>query len=297
MIGNRGGITHGRGRYRTFPALALVLAIAQLPGASSAAAQTIPTDEPGFTAYVAERMRKGVGDTPVRVQAPLTLSVGPVQANLDRIYSYCRTNPGGCSREIDTYVRGAAESTRTQSEAPTKEAIRVVVRSTQYQQGATGQLSSAALVPARALVDGLVLMPVLDSARTVRMLTVKDSAALKLTTNQVYEVAVANLRKATKVLTDVAKPVGQGQIGQLTGDYYHPSRLVLVDSWAPLARAQGGVLIVAAPATDAVLYIAEDSPVAIDALRTLAKNILGRAPNKLTGLLLRWTPAGWQIVP
>jgi len=133
MIGNRGGITHGRGRYRTFPALALVLAIAQLPGASSAAAQTIPTDEPGFTAYVAERMRKGVGDTPVRVQAPLTLSVGPVQANLDRIYSYCRTNPGGCSREIDTYVRGAAESTRTQSEAPTKEAIRVVVRSTQYQ--------------------------------------------------------------------------------------------------------------------------------------------------------------------
>jgi len=274
-----------------------MLAAVQLPGTSSVSAQNIPTDEPGFTAYVAERLRKAVGDAPVRVQAPLTLSMGTLQANLDRIYAYCRTNPGGCSREIETYVRGAAESTRTQSEAPTREALRVVVRSTQYQQGATGQLSPAALVPARTLVDGLVLMPVLDSSRTVRMLTARDSAALKLTTNQVYEVAVANLRKATKVLTDVAKPVEQGQIGRLTGDFYYPSRLVLVDSWTPLARAQRGILIVAAPAADTVLYIAEDSPVAIDALRTLARNVMARAPNKLTSLLLRWTPAGWQIVP
>jgi len=89
----------------------------------------------------------------------------------------------------------------------------------------------------------------------------------------------------------------RGQIGQLTGDFYHPSRLVQSESWAPLAKAQGGVLIVAAPATDAVLYIADDSPMGIDALRTLAKSVMDRAPNKLTSLLLRWTPAGWQIVP
>jgi uncharacterized protein YtpQ (UPF0354 family) len=297
MSGDRGEITSRYRRCLGSRALARAFAVVQLLGAVPASAQGIPTDEPGFTAYVAERMRKGVGDTPVGVKAPLTLSVGSLQANLDRIYAYCNTNPDGCSREIDTYVRGAAESQRTQGEAPTKAAIRVVVRSTQYQEGAQRQLSPAALVPPRPLVDGLVLMPVLDSSRTVRMLTVRDGTALKLTTKQIYEVALANLRKATRGLTDVAKPVGRGQIGQLTGDFYHPSRLILVESWAPMARAQGGVLIVAAPATDAVLYISEDSPVAIDALRTLTKNVMDRAPNKLTGLLLRWTPAGWQVVP
>ena len=297
MTGDCGDITMGCRRYRGVYGFAPVLAAIQLLGAAAASAQSIPTDEPGFTAFVAERMRNGVGDTPVRVEAPLTLSVGPLQANLDRIYSYCKANPDGCSREIDTYVRGAVESKRTQGEAPTKDAIRVVVRSAQYQQGAQRQLSSAPLVPPRVLVDGLVLMPVLDSSRTVRMLTVKDSVALRLTTKEVYEVAVANLRKATRGLAEVAKPVGRGQIGQLSGDFYHPSRLVLVESWAPLAQAQGGVLIVAAPATDAVLYIADDSAPAIDKLRTLAKDVMARAPNKLTGLLLRWSPTGWQIVP
>ena len=33
------------------------------------------------------------------------------------------------------------------------------------------------------------------------------------------------------------------------------------------------------------------------AKRMLVKNILGRTPNKLTSQLLRWTPAGWQLVP
>ena len=65
------------------------------------------------------------------------------------------------------------------------------------------------LVPAKTLADGLVLVPVLDSSRTVRILTVKDGTALKLTTKEIYEVALANLRKSTKALADVAKPEGR----------------------------------------------------------------------------------------
>ena len=74
------------------------------------------------------------------------------------------------------------------------------------------------------------------------------------------------------------------------------SRLALVDSWAPLAQAQGGVLIVAAPSADLVLYASEDGSAAIDALRTLARNMMARAPKPLSGTLLRWTPKGWQLV-
>jgi uncharacterized protein YtpQ (UPF0354 family) len=297
MTGDRVDITSGHRRNRGLHAFARGLAVVQLLGAVPASAQGIPTDEPGFTAYVAERMRKGVGDTPVSVKAPLTLSVGPLQANLDRIHAYCKTNPDGCDREINTYVKAAADTIRTKALPPTKEALRLVIRTTQYLDKTQQPLGSAKLVPARPFATGLVVMPMLDLPSTMRALTEDDRATLGLTTDEIYEVAAANLRKTLKALLQVIRPVDRGEIGQLTGDVYQPSRLALHESWAPLAKAQAGVLIVAAPATDAVLYIADDSPVGIDALRTLAKNLMDRAPNKLTSLLLRWTPAGWQIVP
>jgi hypothetical protein len=57
------------------------------------------------------------------------------------------------------------------------------------------------------------------------------------------------------------------------------------------------VLIVAIPSTDAVFYISEDTPIALDALRAVVSNILARAPNRLSGVLLRWSESGWQVVP
>ncbi len=267
-----------------------------LLAAMSARAQDIPTDETGFTTYVAERMRAVIGDVPVRIKAPLTLSIGSLQANLDRIFLFCKRNDAGCTKEIDTYVKAAADTSRNQNAPPTRKGIRVVVRAADYIRQAQRELSPSALVPAKPLVEGLVLVPVLDSPRAVRMITEKDSAALGLTTNQVYEIAVANVRNSTKPLTEVAKAVGQGQIGRLAGDFYQPSRLAFVESWAPLAEAQSGVLIVAVPATDTLFYIGDDSPIAVDALRTLVKNVTGRAPNPLSNILLRWTPKGWQVV-
>jgi hypothetical protein len=275
---------------------ASVLAVGLL-SAALAFAQDIPTDESGFTTYLAKRLRQELGDVAVSIKGPLTLSVGQFQANLDRIYSYCKTTPGGCAKEVDTYVKGAAEAHRDRNAAPTKEAIRVVVRPAQYLQQAQRSFPPGAPAPqTRPFVDGLVVVPVQDSPRTLRMLTEKDSAGLGLTANQVHELAIANLRKTLKPLTEIAKVVGHAQIGQLVGDTFHPSRLVLLDSWAPLAEAQGGILIVVAPATDAVLYIGEDSPIAIDALRTLSRNVMARAPNRLSDVLLRWTPKGWQVV-
>ena len=94
----------------------------------------------------------------------------------------------------------------------------------------------------------------------------------------------------------VAKVAQPGQIGHLSGDLYHSSRLALHESWSPLAKAQGGVLIVAAPATDTVLYLSEDTPPAIGALRTLAQKVMRGAPNPLSSELLRWTPKRWEVV-
>jgi hypothetical protein len=270
-----------------------VFAAACLIGSDWALAQTIPIEEPGFTKFVAERLRKAV-DAAVQIKGPLTLSAGDVQANLDRIHAFCKKNPAGCAKEVDTYVHAVAEYHREGGSALTKSAVRVVVRPTQYLQQA--KASGLTALPARPLVEGLVVLSVLDMPRAIRSVTDKDGAALGLTASQMHDLGVANLRKTLKPLMEVAKPAGSKQIGSLTGDFFHPSRIVLADSWAPLVKAQGGVLIVAAPATDVVLYIGEDHPIAVGTLRALVRNVMSRAPNPLSDILLRWTPKGWNVV-
>jgi hypothetical protein len=42
--------------------------------------------------------------------------------------------------------------------------------------------------------------------------------------------------------------------------------------------------------------VGEDTAVTIDALRTLAGNVMSRAPNRRSDILLRWTPKGWNVV-
>lgn len=267
--------------------------------ASSAFAQNVPLDEVGFTQYVATLLRKEVGDDAVVVKSPLTLGLGEIQANLDRVYKYCQTSPGSCQGELDRYVKGAAQVHRERNAPPSKDAVRVVIRTTQYVQAAQASAANdgkPAQVQPRPFADGLVAPPVLDSSRTIRMLGASDNVKLGLSEQEVYELGLSNLRRTLKPLMDVAKVAKAGQIGQLTGDSFHPSRLLLLDTWAPLAKEQGETLIVAIPATDAVFYIGEDTPAGIDALRTVVKNISARAPNRLSDNLLRWKGTGWEVV-
>jgi uncharacterized protein YtpQ (UPF0354 family) len=283
-------------RSRILRWLIAVIVAGDLVGAGTARAQQIPVDEGAFTAFVAERIRAEIRDTPVVIKGPLTLSIGPLQTNLDRIYAFCKANASGCAREIGAYVSGVKATTSSRNDPPTRAALRAVVRSADYMRQALQDVGARGAAPTRTLAEGLVIVPVLDSPRAVRVFNDKDRAALGLTQEQVFDIAFANLRSSIKPLATVAKAVPSGQFGTLTGDYYQTSRLVLIDSWAPLAQAQGGVLIIAAPSADLVLYSGDDSSAAIDALRALARNVMSRASKPLSGSLLRWTPKGWQLV-
>jgi len=265
--------------------------------AHTAIAEDIPKDAAGYTEYVAGQLRAEFADAAIAVKSPLTIAIGGFQANLDRIYTFCQQNADGCAKEIDTFVKGAAQAYRDQNAPPTREAIRLVVRTTQYVQQT--QISLAPDAPPllqQPFVAGLVLLPVLDSPRTIRLLNAKDLKTLGLSAEEAQQLALTNLRNSLKPLMDVAKVANHGQIGQLVGDSFQPSRLALFDTWEPLAKAQGGKLIVALPAKDAVFYVGEGSKTAIDALRALVRNVMSHAPGPLSDILLRWTPTGWEVV-
>jgi uncharacterized protein YtpQ (UPF0354 family) len=220
-----------------------------------------------------------------------------MQANLDRIFAFCRSNPSGCSREITTYVKAAAQIYSGRSAPPSKEAVRVIVRPQAYVTASQAGLPPGALkLQSRPLAGTLVILPAIDMPRAIRMLTEKDMQSLGLSTDEAFRLGLANLSHRLKPLMEVAHSVRPGQIGHISGDVYNSSRLAMFESWSPLAKAQDGKLIVAAPATDTVLYIGDETAIAIDALRTLAKSVAARVPNPLPGELLRWTPRRWEVV-
>jgi hypothetical protein len=266
---------------------------------SVAVAEDVPRDVSAFTDAVAVELRQQVGEASVIVKGPLTLGLGDLQLNLDRIFAFCRGNAAGCQAQVDGYVKGAAETYRTVTAPPNKSSVRLVVRTSEYIEAirSVSQGEKPIEIQPRPFADGLFVLPVLDSPRTVRYLAESDNAKLEMSADEVYQLGLANLSGELQPLMEVAKVAKHGQIGELTGNVYDPSRIVLLDSWAPLVQAQAGVLIVAIPATDALFYIGEDTPKAIDALRALSKTVLARAPAKLSGNLYRWRASGWERVP
>jgi hypothetical protein len=266
---------------------------------SVAVAEEAPRDVSAFTEAVAIELRQQVGEAQVVVKGPLTLGLGDLQLNLDRIFAFCRGNAAGCQTQVDGYVKGAAETYRIVTAPAAKESVRLVVRTSEYVAAlrAVPEGKKAIEIQPRPFADGLFVLPVLDSPRTVRYLVESDDAKLEMSADEVYQLGLANLSAELRPLMEVAKVAKHGKIGELTGNVYDPSRLILLDSWVPLVQAQGGVLIVAIPATDALFYISEDTPKAIDALRTLSKTVLARAPAKLSENLYRWRASGWERVP
>jgi hypothetical protein len=251
-----------------------------------------------FTDKFAALLRARLPDTAITVGTePLTLKVGELQVNLDRVFGFCRANVQGCDDEQRRFVQAVVDVNNKAMAPVTKEALRLTVRPADF--GLTGAPAAAAKAAPlrRAFVAGLVAVPVLDSERSARLMNESDCETLGLSPEQAHELALANVRATLKPLADVAKPVKPGAIRTLGGDFYESSRVLSPNDWAPLAHAQGGVLIVALPAKDAVLYSADDSPAGLDALRTYARDVARRSPAQLTDILLRWTPTGWQAVP
>jgi uncharacterized protein YtpQ (UPF0354 family) len=274
-----------------------VLIVLVAIGCGPARAQDVPKEKAAFTEYVAEQFRREMSGAAVVVKGPLRLAIGGLQANLDRIFGYCSQTTTGCEREISNYVESIAQVSKDRAARPTREAVRVIVRTREYVAAAWAAMPKDELkLQPRELAGGLVMLPAIDMPRTIRSATLADIDVLGLSTDEIFELGLANLRAQLKPLMEVATVAKAGQIGHFSSDIYDSSRLALHESWSPLAKAHGGKLIVAVPATNVVLYIGDDASVAIDAFRLLVKNVWARSANPLWTELLRWTPKRWEVV-
>jgi hypothetical protein len=284
----------------TFP---LSLRRAALAGAlvlsNAALAEPVPVEDPGFTDAITEQLRSALPDEHVVVVGPQRLTIGNVGfvVNLRLLSRACHANADRCDDESARFVAGVTKAFQDMNRPPAAAQVRIAVRSARTAQAYVASTRTTGLnLQVQPFVEGLVSTVVIDSPASMRWASSKDLDALKLDPAGLRELARGNTHAALQPLASVAQPAPKGKLGAITGDAYTASRVLFPADWAPMAKAQDGVLVIALPRPTTILYIGDDSAQALGALRTLAHQQMSAAPDGLSDQLLRWTPQGWQVV-
>jgi len=274
-----------------------------LAAPSNACARDVPMEPPAFTDYVAQRFKQGLPGQEITIDGPLTLKVKTaagqdLQANLDNVYSFCQRNGSRCEAAIERYSNGMIEFFKQASVAPQRSQLRAIVRPAAYVDQMRKMQGGKHQPVVAPLVGDLWTACVVDFPTSVRFLHTNDLSLLGLSSETAMDLAKQNVAAALRPLASVTRDLPARGIGTITGDPYEASRLLFIDMWAPLAKRLGGKLIVSAPSAETVLYSSGNDPVAVDALKTFARNVAARAQRPISLAVLQWSPAGWtQVSP
>ena len=267
----------------------------------TAFAQGVPLDDPGFTDAITEQFRTALPDEHIVLVAPQRLTIGNAGAsvNLARLWQACHAAPAKCDAESARFVSGMTKSYKEMNRPPERAQVRLAVRSAAAANALLANSRGTGLnLQVQPFIGGLVSVVVIDTPASLRWASSRDLEALKLDSAALRDLAGTNTHTAMQPLIGIAPPASKGKIGELdAADAYTASRLLFPSDWAPLAKAQGGVLIVAAPRPAMLLYVGDDSATAVDALRKLAHERMTGASDGLSDTLLRWTPDGWKPLP
>ena len=267
---------------------------------NAAFADPVPVDDPGFTDAITEQLRTALPDEHVVVVGPQRLTIGNAgfTVNLAHLSQLCHANAGKCDDESARYVAGVTKAFQEMNKPPAPAQVRIAVRSARMAQAYVASTRATGLtLQVQPFVEGLVSTVVIDSPASLRWASSKDLEALKLDPAALRELARGNTHAAMQPLASVAQPAAKGQLGAINGDAYTASRALFPADWAPMAKAQDGVLIIAMPRPTTILYVGDDTPHALETLRSVAREQMAGVPDALGDQLLRWTPEGWKTLP
>jgi hypothetical protein len=279
----------------------IILAAWALSSAPGFAA-SIPFEAGAFTAYVAGLLQKAEPDAKITIVSPLTLDVkaptGASTAYLGAIHDACRRDRDQCASFVSAYVTASSDRHHTATAPVALTDLRVVVRPSVY----VAQIREAAVRAggqpvAAPLVGDLWVVGAADTPDTIRLLNTNLLTPTGLSPEEAMDRGRKNMRAQMRKLLKPAAEQPRGVIGGLTGDPYMSSLMAFPELWAKVADAMGGNLIVAAPATDVVLFSDGSASGAAAALAAAARQVMAQAERPFSADVFRWSSGGWVAVP
>jgi hypothetical protein len=222
---------------------------------------------------------------------------GAFSVSLDRVRAQCGAEPASCAEAIAGYVRQIAGLVRDAAASLSPERLLAVVRSRAYvemMQRAVQRSGDDAFVAA-TLAGDLMAVCYFDLPTARRPIGPGDLTELRMDAQEALSRCKANTAAALKPLAARWRELPERGLGILNEAADEPSYLLFPEQWAPLA-ARLGVLIVAAPGDDVLLYGRGSDAIAIDAMFALARDMHARAQRPMSDKVYRWTPIGWQEV-
>lgn len=279
-----------------------LLALLFLFGSTTSWAMPSASDEPAFTAHVAQRIRGEIPDADVAIKGVRTIDVKingrTLTASLDNLVADCLREPSQCESLVDNYVKVVQAASRADDAPVQKADIRVVVRNADYVKELTARtLHNPERAPiVQKLAGDLWLVCVVDQPRNTVSLSRERAAKLGLTTEQAIALGKSNVKKTLPSLSAVTRELPPNGIGVLDSDFYESSRWLLHDEWAPLSKQYDGHLVVAMPAPNVVVYGDGSSAQKRAAIAALVKHVAENEQRQLSTKLFLWTKAGWNVV-
>ncbi|MGP0061733.1 MAG: hypothetical protein ACLPID_20895 [Beijerinckiaceae bacterium] len=280
--------------FRVF-ALGLILAaFSVIP--QSAAANQVPLDENGFTAYVAKAFQDTHPGFSITVAGPLHLKVqrgGDVWSSyLFTLYSFCLRNPDTCEPHVVIHAEQMAEAHKDADAHIEASALRIMVRQTAYVDQIAANLKGRGDPVVEPIAGDLWIVAVIDRPSTVGILGPKDLDALHLSADE----ALARAKENTKAAIARRIPSldsGSDDFEVLWGDVYQASLFAFPEIWAPLAKAYGDRLIVAVPGSDVMLFTRDAGNDSVAALAKMAAATMKGEYRPFSSVVYRWTDKGW----
>lgn len=285
--------------HRRLILLSLMLLFSMVSPACFAA--EIPLDEPGFTKALAKAFRKAMPGTKVTVLGPLTLEVRPPngdksQAPLDAIYGFCVRNPADCEAGVQVHVARMSATFGHENAAPDRKLLRALVRPSGYVDAIRKAYAGKEEPPIAPFVGDLWIICALDMPEAIKMLAPGDLAKLGLSREEALALAKKNDAEMFEPIKQVARAIPGDGVGVVANNPYDSSRLLALDSWAPIAAETGGQLLAAAPSANAVIFIDGRRANAMEIMRRSAAMIASKAARPFVPQIFKWTPAGWILV-
>ncbi|HNJ36167.1 MAG TPA: hypothetical protein PK881_18115, partial [Leptospiraceae bacterium] len=150
--------------------------------------------------------------------------------------------------------------------------------------------------PTTPFIGDITILYAFDFPERMAVVDEEDMRAVGASdVESLHRLALLNMEARTGELAYKEIQPESGIYALTYEDSLAPSRVLLQDKWAAVARKIKGNPILAIPSREFVLFVAEGDAARVRSLRELVRKVFSGEDHAVSMQLMHWTPRGWEL--